>query len=244
MEEENSGRVLGFMLATVLSNGDDKKKGKLKLRLLCEGQAKEVLEDVKVITPFAGERYGVYCLPEVGEQVLVGFLDGCFDRPFVFGSVYTASDKMVADSFHKSNALKRLVTKGGTVVEISDEKKEEAVRVETPEKKLRVELSQKEQTVTVSAGKNTIVVNGKDGCVKLEAQKEIQFKVGKSSIKMDSGGNVKLEGVKITAKGQSVSVSADGQLALKGQSTQVKGSMVDIKSDGMMQIKGSITKIN
>ena len=65
---QEEGKISGFMLATVLSNSGEQSKGKLKLRLLCEGRTKNILEDVKVVTPFGGADYGVYCLPEVGDR--------------------------------------------------------------------------------------------------------------------------------------------------------------------------------
>lgn len=244
MENSRSGDVNGFMLATVLSNDDPEKKGKLKLRLLCEGQAKNILEDVKVVTPFGGETYGVYCLPEVGDQVLVGFLGGCYDRPFVFGSVYTSADKMVTESFQKENACKRIVTKAGSVVEISDAKGEEAIRIQSPEKKLTMEFSQKTETVTVAANQNKLTLDGKSGTIKLEADKKILLKTGSAELTMDSSGNVKLKGTQVECSGSQIKISSSGLLNMKGQSTEMSGAMVNLKADGVMTIKGSMTKIN
>ena len=51
---QEEGKISGFMLATVLSNSGEQSKGKLKLRLLCEGRTKNIIEDVKVVTPFGG----------------------------------------------------------------------------------------------------------------------------------------------------------------------------------------------
>lgn len=243
MEREND-RINGFMLATVLDNGNEKQKGKLKLRLLCEGQEKNILEDVKVIAPFGGERYGVYCLPEVGEQVLVGFLGGCFDRPFVFGSLYTSTDEMVSESFHEKNALKRFVTKGGSVVEISDEKDQEAIRVKTPKGNLSIELLQNPETVTVTAEKNKVTVDGKNGSVKVSAEKKIELTAGSASLSMESNGNIKLKGGTLELKGNSIKLDSGGLLNMKGQSCELSGAMVSAKANGIMEIKGNITKIN
>ncbi|MEN8425987.1 type VI secretion system Vgr family protein [Acinetobacter schindleri] len=43
---------------------------------------------VDVLTPWAGEGYGVRFLPRIGEIVVVDFFDGNMDRPFVVGRIY------------------------------------------------------------------------------------------------------------------------------------------------------------
>nr|WP_174506844.1 type VI secretion system Vgr family protein [Acinetobacter sp. Marseille-Q1620] len=45
---------------------------------------------VDVVTPWAGEGYGVRFLPRIGEIVLVDFMDGNIDRPFVIGRLHEA----------------------------------------------------------------------------------------------------------------------------------------------------------
>ncbi|MBL8866595.1 MAG: type VI secretion system tip protein VgrG [Planctomycetia bacterium] len=43
---------------------------------------------VRVATPHAGKGFGGVCIPRVGEEVIVSFLDGDPDRPIVVGRVY------------------------------------------------------------------------------------------------------------------------------------------------------------
>lgn len=45
---------------------------------------------VRVASSWAGKGWGMQSLPRVGQEVLVGFLDGDPDRPLVVGSVYNA----------------------------------------------------------------------------------------------------------------------------------------------------------
>ena len=229
---QEEGKISGFMLATVLSNSGEQSKGKLKLRLLCEGRTKNILEDVKVVTPFGGADYGVYCLPEVGEQVLVGFLGGSFDRPFVFGSVYAAGDQILSDSYDAGNT------------KILDTKGEETISVRTPNKKLSIELSQKTETAVIKAGENKVVLDNKKNTVQVKAAEKIELETGSTNLKMESNGAVQLKGENIQIKGSSVKISSSGLLNLKGQSLEASGSMVNLKANGEMAIRGSITKIN
>ena len=41
-----------------------------------------------MLTPWAGEQYGVRFLPRVGELVVIDFFDGHVDRPFVIGRIH------------------------------------------------------------------------------------------------------------------------------------------------------------
>nr|WP_174506369.1 type VI secretion system Vgr family protein [Acinetobacter sp. Marseille-Q1620] len=45
---------------------------------------------VDVVTPWAGEGYGARFLPRIGEIVVVDFMDGNIDRPFVIGRLHEA----------------------------------------------------------------------------------------------------------------------------------------------------------
>lgn len=45
---------------------------------------------VDVLTPWAGEGFGVRFLPRIGEIVVINFFDGNLDRPFVLGRIHEA----------------------------------------------------------------------------------------------------------------------------------------------------------
>lgn len=236
--------VSGFMLATVLSNNDDKNKGMLKLRLLCEGEQKSALEGVKILAPYAGACYGAYWLPEVGNQVVVGFFDDCIDRPFVLGSIYSAGDAMLSESFHKDNNSKRIKTKAGNLIEISDEKDEQSITIKTP-KKLAVEMKEKTESIKITTGDTLIEIDGKNGKVSIKGQKELLLESGSAKLSIKSSGAVELKGTNIEIKSDSIMrLNSGGALDIKGQKTVISGALVEAKADGILTLKGSITKIN
>ena len=237
------GAIHGLTLGTVLENNNAEKKGTLKIRLGCEGATQNILEEVKLLSPYAGNQYGFFLLPEIGDQILVGFLDGSYDRPIALGSLYTLADQMLADGYHKSNAIKRFCTKGGTLVEFNDDPEGETILVKT-KGKLALSMKEKDQRLTITSGQNTIQLDEKNGSVSIEAAKELGIKCGGASIKLTSGGELKLEGSTVAVKGSSVKVESSGALTAKGQKTELSGSLVEVKSSGIMTVKGSITKIN
>lgn len=232
-----------LLLGTVLENNDAQNKGTLKIRLYHEGVSKNILAGVRVLSSYAGEGYGSYLLPEIGEQVLVGFIGGCFDCPVVLGSLYTPSDAMLSHSYHKTNAVKRLKTKAGTVLEFNDDVNGETILLQTPEH-LCISLKEQNQTIVLSAGKNRLILDGKNGKITVEAQQEILLKAGKAEFSLQAGGRASLKGSKVELSGSSIQAQSGGAVTLKGQRASVQGTMVEVKSSGVLTVKGSITKIN
>jgi type VI secretion system secreted protein VgrG len=89
---------------------------------------------LRVATPWAGKQWGMIHIPRIGQEVLVGFLEGDPDQPVVVGSLYNA-DMMppgnLPGSKTKSGVASRS-TLGGTIAEeniilFEDKKGEENV---------------------------------------------------------------------------------------------------------------------
>ncbi len=74
---------------------------------------------LNVLTPHAGKDKGIRFLPEVGEEVLVDFLDNNAERPFVLGAIHTEQNK--SGNGFEGNNLKVIGTVTGRRVIIDDD---------------------------------------------------------------------------------------------------------------------------
>lgn len=110
-------------LATVVANNDPKHQGRVKVRFLWQ-EGEETTNWIRVQTPDAGmsdivnQNRGFVFIPEIDDQVMVGFQQGDPSRPFIMGSMFHARNSKGAA---ESNNIKTLITRSGHTVEFNDD---------------------------------------------------------------------------------------------------------------------------
>jgi phage baseplate assembly protein V len=85
-------RFYGVAEALVHDNDDPLQEGRVQLTLPWFS-ASMVTEWCRVAQPYAGDGYGAYFVPEVGDEVLVAFVHGDMRMPVVLGGLYNGKDK-------------------------------------------------------------------------------------------------------------------------------------------------------
>jgi type VI secretion system secreted protein VgrG len=78
--------------AKVIDNNDPDGLGRVKVEFHWAGGNMKS-DWMRLIQPHAGGGKGFYFVPEVGEEVLVGFEGGSAERPYVMGTQYNGSEK-------------------------------------------------------------------------------------------------------------------------------------------------------
>ena len=81
-----------------------------------------------ITSPYAGDGVGFYCLPEVGDQVLVGFENGDLTRPLVLGGLWGTGEKPPTGDRHH-----RVVSAPGGSLTFSDAKRDPGITVMSDE---------------------------------------------------------------------------------------------------------------
>jgi type VI secretion system secreted protein VgrG len=120
---------------------------------------------LRVVTPYAGGGKGQHILPEIGEEVLVGFENDNAEKPFVHGAMYHGEGK----SGHggEGNFIKSFQTATGIKLVMND--KEKSFLLEDP-------------------SGNTVFADGK-GNMTLTAPNNITMNAG-GNISMTAGKNI------------------------------------------------------
>ena len=165
----------------------------------------------------AGKDRGSIFMPEIDDEVVVGFLAGNPSEPVVLGMLHSSS---LSSPVPKSddNHIKGFVTRSQLTVEFDDDKK--VLTLKTPGGNSLV-LSDDAQGITIEDQNGNKLSMTSDG-ISLESAKDVQIK---------AKGDVKAEGVNIE-------MNANAQLAVKGSAS------AEISSSGNTVVKGSIVQIN
>lgn len=171
----------------------------------------------RVAIPYAGDGRGLVFMPEVGDEVIVGFMGGNPSEAVVLGSLHGSAAPPPCDK-SDDNDIKTIVTREGVKIEFDDKKKH--VVIETPGGN-SITVSDDEKSVLVKDQNGNKVTLSSDGIV-LDSAKDVAVK---------AKGDVNIEGVNVNLK-------ANAQLAAKGSAS------AEISSSGNTVVKGSIVQIN
>ncbi|WP_300665479.1 type VI secretion system tip protein VgrG [Fluviicola sp.] len=170
----------------------------------------------RVATLDAGENRGSFFLPEIGDEVLVGFINEDPNNAVIVGML-NSSAKPAPLTAEDANNIKGFVTRSEMKFLFDDDKK--SVTIETPAGK-KVIIDEDAGEITLQdENSNTLKMN-KDG---------ISIESGKDLI-MKATGDVKIEGMNIEITGQA-EVKASGSAGTEVSSsatTTIKGSIVQI----------------
>lgn len=212
-------------------DGDPQKECRIQVELpWMDGKSK--LLWARLATMYATNGMGTYFLPEVNDEVLVGFMNADPTHPVVLGSLYGEKHKPPFE-YEAKNNTKAIVTREKLRIEFDEEKK--VITVATPGKNT-VEISDDGKSITLTdQHKNEIKMD--NGGITLSSAKDITLKA-KGGITLDATSkisgtaksDISLEGlnVKVQAKvGATVKGNATAELSASGQTT-VKGAMVMI----------------
>lgn len=241
------GDVSGIITGLVKENWDEEHPGMVKVEYFLGEQGKNLTGWVPVAVPYAGKEYGYYALPEVGTEVVLAFQMGRRNCPIVLGCIWNQQNALPKETANENNTVKKLLTKGGCEIQLSEEEGKEQILIQTP-KGLKLLLEDENETIQLGDkdGKSGVSVDAKNGAVTILADKTLEFKVG-GNVMLSLNGSSKA----IDIKGGKLSCNADQSLELKGQtlklegtSTQIKGSgTLKLEADGTAQLKGAMVQL-
>ena len=86
--------IVGTQTAMVNDAGDPEACGEVSIRFFWdrEGGVNPCL--ARASHPWAGDKYGAYFPPQMGEEVVVSFLDGDPEQPLIVGRVYNGAARV------------------------------------------------------------------------------------------------------------------------------------------------------
>ncbi|GEO04172.1 hypothetical protein AAE02nite_18360 [Adhaeribacter aerolatus] len=235
--------------ALVIDNIDPEGLGRVKVQFYWQ-KAPESTPWIRVVTNMAGNGtsavHGFYFIPEIDDEVMVGFEDNNPDKPFVMGSVY---HKKVAPTDWKDskNNYKVLRTRNGNEIYFSDKDGKEEIKIlnkATGDPTNFISLSMEGQGKITIQTKGDLVMKAKS--IEMTAEEGIKIKSGKAtdmkaqelSVKADQGIKVN-SGQATEIKAMDMKVNADNAINLKGQQMSLESTTTKLKASAQLSIEGA-----
>lgn len=243
--------VAETQMARVTSNADPEGKGRVQVQM--NWQTGDMYSDwIRGLTPDGGSsdnvenNRGMVFIPEVGDQVLVGFRHNDPNRPYIMGSLFNGK---TGKGGGEGNNTKSITTKSGSTIKLDDSSGSILIADKTGKNLITIDgtdaitmLSAK--TVTLSNGKSSIMIE--DEKVTISA-KEVNI-AGESNVVCTSGESDSLaiaKGKGVGVKGKDISIQAKNIVGTSGgNSVTVSSPSTSISGDANVTIDGGLVKIN
>jgi uncharacterized protein involved in type VI secretion and phage assembly len=178
------GWLSGCQLAQVVSISDPANENRVQVRLIAfdgvDGQDMPLW--ARVVAPFAGKDRGTFFMPDVGDEVLVVFVQGDPRYPLVLGGLWSG-ENTAPDSIGAGGNIRKVIkSKNGIKVTLDDTQGQETLLLETPGA----------QKVTLRDGPGQVLIEDSNG----------------NSIKLETSGVTVTAAAKVTVNASSVEVNA------------------------------------
>ncbi|MGB3180933.1 MAG: type VI secretion system tip protein VgrG [Cyclobacteriaceae bacterium] len=180
---------------------------------------------------YATKESGLFFMPEVGDEVILGFVNEDPMNPVILGSLYSKSKNPPLVPEDKNN-IKALVTRSKCKISFDDEKK--IIQIETPGGNI-VTMDDDQKSITlVDSNKNTVLMSDKG--ISLTTDKDIAM-TAKGKITMEAKSNVEVKATgDFKAQGMNVQLKGSAKFAAEGPQAEVKGSAQTVIKGGMVMI--------
>ncbi|RDU97342.1 Rhs element Vgr protein [Trinickia dinghuensis] len=187
-----SGDEYGMALATVIDTDDQDGLGRIKVEYLLklDGEGKRIQSDwLQFVSPFAGEGYGMFFLPERGARALVAYSGSNPARAYVVGFLWDGEKTPPVERESRAN-VRVIRTKQGKQIEIDDSENGKIEIRDDKDNLFRINTSDGTVEIACSGG---VSINVKDGKASVAVTRE-------GSLSIDAPGGLKFTGANISLK--------------------------------------------
>ncbi len=219
MPTDQDDRFYGVSVGVVTNNKDPDKLGRVKVKFPWLSDQDESYW-ARVLTPMAGKERGIYCLPEVDDEVLVAFEQGQVEFPYILGSLWNGKDKPPAVNEDGKNNQRLIKSRSGHQIILDDTEGEEKIIIRDKTEK---------NEVIIDSSKNAMTI-------KVEQDLTVEAK-GKISLK-SSGGDLSIECKNLAIQAQqNCEIKANSQCTVQANGGMALKCLAGVKiNDGALEV--------
>lgn len=108
-----------FTTALVTNNNDPEGLGRIKIQYPWSSNTNESYW-ARIVTIMSGNGFGGFFLPEVGDEVLVAFLNGDVDSPVILGSLWNQNNLPPESNSDGKNNIRVIKSRSGHEIRFDD----------------------------------------------------------------------------------------------------------------------------
>jgi Rhs element Vgr protein len=206
------GLQTGIITDIIDADGDFR----IKLRLPMVSNQEDGVY-ARLATLDAGNNRGTFFMPEVGDEVVVGFMNNNPAQPVILGMLHSSKNAAPLKP-ESANDKKGYVSRSEIKILIDDGEK--SITIQTP-------------------GGHIFVMNDTEKSIKLTDSNSNKIVMEQSGITIESATALTLKAATtLSISAPQLSAKADGELKMEG------GGSTTVSSSGAMTIKGSVVSIN
>ncbi|WP_299223471.1 type VI secretion system Vgr family protein [uncultured Aquimarina sp.] len=163
-------------VATVTDNVDPDGISRIKVQFHWQKPLGEYTPWLRLMTPHSGGEKGFHFIPEIGEEVLVGFEGGNAERPYVLGTLYNGNAKSAGWKTN-NNDIKAIRTRSGHMIEFNDTEGKEFITI----------IDQNANTIHIDTANNNITITALEKMTlnaknfEMNVEEDATFNVGQNT---------------------------------------------------------------
>lgn len=244
---------IGLVVGVVTDNNDpeDMCRVKVKFPWLTQDHASDW---ARVVVPGGGSARGMEFLPEVNDEVLVGFEQGDINYPYVIGGLWNGVDKPPSSNsqiVEKSGKVKQRIIRSrtGHIVTLDDSDDKPSISIVDQTGKNLIKFDSKANKLTVhfegdmllEAPNGDVAIKGKT--ITAQATEGVTVKGKTLDASADTTVNIKAT-TDLSLKGANADMEANANLSVKGaQATVQANAKLTLNGGGMTQVQGGMIQI-
>ena len=218
-QTNSNGRFYGVAIGIVTDNKDPQGLARVKVKFPWFSE-KDTSSWARIVMPMTGKERGIYCLPDLDDEVLVAFSFGDINDPYIIGSLWNGKDKPPETNSDGKNNRRLIKSRSGHTVIFDDTEGAEKIII-------------RDKTEN-----NEIIIDSSTNTMTLKAEQDIAIEAKGSISLKSSGGDIAIAGKNINLKAeQNCQIEATAQCKLQANSGLSIKCLAGVKiNDGALEV--------
>jgi hypothetical protein len=213
--EANRPHISGVVNGTVVDNMDDQNLGRVKVMFpwLAASYVSAWARTVQIGASEAGS--GFLWVPEIGDEVLVGFDRGDIDHPYVLGNLYNGVVQPIpAPAIDGVVANRRIASRMRHMIQFDDGPDALGITVQTGTQTCTIKLDDEEQAISIETMGQVTIQAGAEGLT-INSLGDVDI-TATGALSM-TGASISVEGnIDASVSAPDITVSGDASVSVSG----------------------------